>query len=357
MKALSTIVIGLAVALGSASAFGAVIWNALHVDPGTALRTWNDANGLHQSSNWTYSDWGGLEVSIGSSNHEWGAGENIRAYTSSGIAPYTGSGYTYAAVRGEVLATVPTDVGPTVPIRVQFNRVGPWPYAYLYGTGLGSGSLWLRDVTTGQTLIELQPTSAVTLPILDIPQGHQLALGVEVINDSWPAYSSFEIGARIDWAQNLARGDMQAYPVLPSGNLPAGGFGFSDQPSGSWFDPPLVSGFTYDIAPGSTFTRIAEFPSGFDPTLHVQAEGVDLGTFGSGQSLDFVSVLGHGVTQFTLDGINPLVDAQDSLGFPLKIEFSTPTASFAMVPIPEPVSLATLALGAAILATRRRKER
>ncbi|NEQ34635.1 MAG: hypothetical protein F6K04_27345, partial [Leptolyngbya sp. SIO4C5] len=64
-----------------------------------------------------------------------------------------------------------------------------------------------------------------------------------------------------------------------------------------------------------------------------------LGEFGPGDTLnfsDYAEVLGdrliegEGVRQFIITDIEPSVDSDDPRAFPLKIDFSTPTASFEM---------------------------
>ncbi|MGQ0637709.1 MAG: hypothetical protein ACT4QC_24290 [Planctomycetaceae bacterium] len=145
----------------------------------------------------------------------------------------------------------------------------------------------------------------------------------------------------------------QDNPAIPNETLPDGAFVFENVQSGLWFDPPFVDTFTYTMTSGSLFTSILDFPTGFDDTFDVSVNGSSLGTFGPGQAVDFVARLGSGVSSFTVSGISPLVDSEDSLGFPLKLAFNTPTASFVMAgslapePVPEPLSLAIWALGGA----------
>ncbi|MEX2168644.1 MAG: hypothetical protein WD851_05010 [Pirellulales bacterium] len=147
-------------------------------------------------------------------------------------------------------------------------------------------------------------------------------------------------------------------PLLPQ-VVSTGDFFFPDVPSGMWFDPPLVPGFEYIMDSDSLFTSIMEFPPGFDEPFHVSAEGLELGTFTADQSVDFVALLGHGVERFTVSGIAPAVDAEDPTAFPLRIAFSTPTASFRMVAIPEPSSmvLGAIALVLTVIVSSGRKLR
>jgi len=134
-----------------------------------------------------------------------------------------------------------------------------------------------------------------------------------------------------------------------------GVFHFENGDSGDWFDPPLAEGFRYVMTSGSLFTRIADFPLGFDSPFTITAESQNLGTFGPGESVDFVALLGYGVSEFLLSGISPAVDAEDPTALPLKLEFNTSTASFDMIPIPEPATLGLLAVGAVAMMRRRRR--
>lgn len=137
-------------------------------------------------------------------------------------------------------------------------------------------------------------------------------------------------------------GSSQETPVLPSSQSPGGEFFFTNVHSGSWVDPPLVEGFHYQMTtPGSLFTGITGFPTGFSSPFTVSAGGSVLGQFVPGQTLTFP---GGGVSSFDVTGIQPLADAADPLAFPLQLTFNTPTASFTMQgiePVPEPSTLLT----------------
>lgn len=146
-------------------------------------------------------------------------------------------------------------------------------------------------------------------------------------------------------------GATQGNPILPDITTP-GLFTFTNVPSGRWFDPPIVSGFTYTMTGGSLFSSILDFPTGFAGPFTVDVGGTILGSFGPGQSVDFSGFAGGGVSSFRVTGITPPVDAANPLAFPLQIAFTTPTASFTMqainpqqTEIPEPGTLALLLVG------------
>jgi probable HAF family extracellular repeat protein len=138
----------------------------------------------------------------------------------------------------------------------------------------------------------------------------------------------------------------QQTPLLPT-QSEGDWMNFYDVPTDRWFDPPATSGFTYQATGTSLFTSIVNFPCGVDPdnTFTVSVGDLFLGEFQAGQSLDFVQLLGQGVSQFTISGINADLDAQNPTAFPIQLGFNTPTASFGIKPIdnaasvPEPSTL------------------
>ncbi len=165
-------------------------------------------------------------------------------------------------------------------------------------------------------------------------------------------------------SQSLTPGDLiygtfgttQGNPVLP--NSGGGGFfRFFNVASGQFMDPPFATGFIYNIdanasLPGAAFTKVG-FPIGLGNNFTVTStQGVVSGIAENGQHV----FSGGGVSSFTVTGINPPVDAANGNAFPLYMEFSTPTASFSMLAIPEPAT-ATLVGVCAVMglgAVRRR---
>ena len=173
-----------------------------------------------------------------------------------------------------------------------------------------------------------------------------------------PSRSSEAWIARLD----CPLGTCQDNPILPNRIGPRV-FDFDNVPRGQWYDPPAAFGFEYTMTSDSLFTQILNFPIGIDADdlFTVTAGDTVLGEFGAGQSVDFVSLLGSGVSSFTITGIDPLVDGSDPTAFPLQLDFNTPTASFemrALASTPEPstfLGLSTIALAGGTLLRRKRK--
>jgi len=153
---------------------------------------------------------------------------------------------------------------------------------------------------------------------------------------------------------SFARGVLQSTPILP--DSPGA---FLAAPSGAWFDPPATSGFDFAMTGASLFTDILGFPTGIDAdgAFEVWVGALSLGTFNVGDGVNFVDLVGNGVSSFRITGINPAVDGGDPLAFPIQLAFDTATADFTMTPIeaiPEPASLSLLGIGAIGLLRRRR---
>jgi hypothetical protein len=113
----------------------------------------------------------------------------------------------------------------------------------------------------------------------------------------------------------------------------AGGWQFNAAPSGKYFDPAVAFGFRYTMTGPAKFTHIQDFPVGLSDAFTVStADGV-LGTFAPGQSVDFTTLAGGGVSSFTVSGITPHADADPAVGFPLQLTFDNPTADFFATPL------------------------
>ncbi|MBL1177193.1 PEP-CTERM sorting domain-containing protein [Pantanalinema sp. GBBB05] len=146
-------------------------------------------------------------------------------------------------------------------------------------------------------------------------------------------------------------GSSQDYPILPEA-IKSGEWVFWNAPSGKWFDPPITPGFRYQMLSNSLFNSLG-LPIGIDgdDLFTISVGNLVLGQFNSHQSIDFVSLLGTGVSEFTITAINPLVSAQDPAAFPVRLAFDTATADFSMTAIednsaavPEPSSILGLLL-------------
>ncbi len=159
-------------------------------------------------------------------------------------------------------------------------------------------------------------------------------------------YQAVEFGLTPVGVTGAGAGATPENPILPNVAEP-GNFEFDNVPSGGWFDPPPVEAFTYVMESDSLFTAILDFPPGFSHPFEVSADGQSLGLFTAGDSVDFVELLGDGVSEFVVSGISPLVDPADPLAFPLRLAFDTSFASFRMVSaIPEPPSALLIIMGA-----------
>ena len=178
-----------------------------------------------------------------------------------------------------------------------------------------------------------------------------------ISNLSFPKVSGYGAASVYIRAGNVERtlvvtsltrnGWSQANPVLPTPLSPVPPdqcpsivgipaifcFHFPGVPGQQWFDPPLAFGYEYVTTSDSLFTKILEFPTGFQNAFTVSTNGVPLGQYGPGQSVDFRGFSGGGVSSFRVTGIAPLVDAANPAAFPIKLEFNTQTASFAMLPL------------------------
>lgn len=178
--------------------------------------------------------------------------------------------------------------------------------------------------------------------------------------------STVASGSVTDWqlvrAGLLSDGITETSPVLPSDTIPPGTGGsvdgvyvFNNVPSGRWYDPPIANGFVYTMTSGDHFTSIQDFPTGFNNPFTVTAEGQSW-SGSPGSPVDFLALLGHGVSSFSISGISPGVDATDSSAFPLLLNFDSTTASFTMAAVPEPSTFVMLStLFATITAVRARR--
>jgi len=169
------------------------------------------------------------------------------------------------------------------------------------------------------------PGSAINGAFLD---GGQNALAENMRNSDETGRYVFEI------RNDIVPGSRQDFPVLPEPRAtPSEPFRFINVASGLWVDPPVAFGFEYEMLGDSLFTDILDFPVGFLDDFEVVVDGLSLGFFGPGEGVDFVSLLGDGVESFIVQNINPTVDPNDALAFPIQLAFDTQTADFTMTPL------------------------
>ncbi len=121
----------------------------------------------------------------------------------------------------------------------------------------------------------------------------------------------------------------ESRPLLPLVIAP-GQFRFLSVPTGVWCAPPTAPGFRYAMTSTALFTRILNFPQGFDGFFTVSVGERILGHFNHGDRLDFIALCGRGIAEFTIIGIKPAQNASDADVFPVQLEFSHPLVSFEM---------------------------
>jgi probable HAF family extracellular repeat protein len=193
-------------------------------------------------------------------------------------------------------------------------------------------------------------------------------------------------------------GSSQRNPLLPD-SFEDGWHSFNNVVSRKWFDPPTAAGFTFKIgdavANGSSggigdgcivdnspialtpnptepslFTKILGLPSGIDADelFNVLVGGKEIGKFKPNEVVDFVALLGYGVSEFSVTGIDAAIDPKNPLAFPIKLESNQDKFSFkmrAMVDdaeaVPEPSEIAGIVTSAAffagLLLKRKRKSK
>ncbi|MGB7710777.1 MAG: DUF3466 family protein, partial [Microcoleus sp.] len=184
-------------------------------------------------------------------------------------------------------------------------------------------------------------------------------------------------------------GSSQHNPLLPD-NFDRGWYRFENVASSDWVDPPAASGFTFKIGDAATsggggssggkgdgcvangspiavtpksnepslFTKILSLPSGIDADelFSVLVGGKEIGKFKPNEVVDFVALLGYGVSEFSVTGIDAVIDPKNPLAFPIKLESNQDKFSFKMRAIdgaeavPEPSEIAGIVTGAAFFA-------
>jgi hypothetical protein len=150
-------------------------------------------------------------------------------------------------------------------------------------------------------------------------------------------------------------GGTQQNPILPNareGNWQI----FRDVPGCRWYDPHTPYGFEFQALDDTLFSEILDFAIGSDNRFTVSVGDNILGEFGAGDSVDFTSLFGSGISNFKITGIDSLFGSTEETAFPIQLAFNDRIGSFKMRPIskesspqstPESTStLGLLALGA-----------
>ena len=181
------------------------------------------------------------------------------------------------------VGSVFANTGLSLPVGLAFDSAG-----YLYAANRGNGNI-VKFNTSGTPSVFVGVGSAL------------------------PKYMAFTNDFGLPLPLANTRGFSPAFPVLPT----IGTGTFLNAQSGLWFDPPLTSGYDFEMMGSSLFTQILGFPAGVDGDnqFDVWVGASMVGTFGVGQSVDFVSLLGGGVASFRISGIDPQVDSGDPQAF------------------------------------------
>ncbi|MEG3875338.1 DUF3466 family protein [Microcoleus sp. Z1_B5] len=168
-------------------------------------------------------------------------------------------------------------------------------------------------------------------------------------------------------------GSSQRNPLLPN-IIENNWYKFDNVLNRMWYDPPTAAGFTFKIGNNgasssgeiiggtipqepSLFTKILSLPSGIDADelFSVLVGGKEIGKFKPNEVVDFVALLGYGVSDFSVTGIDAAIDPKNPLAFPIKLESNQERFSFKMrameqeeiEAVPEPSEIAGIVTSAA----------
>ncbi|WP_237396529.1 hypothetical protein [Okeania sp. KiyG1] len=128
-------------------------------------------------------------------------------------------------------------------------------------------------------------------------------------------------------------GRTQQNPILPSSIDSDGWQTFSNVPGCRWYDPPIEKGFEFVATDNTLFTEILDFPVGEDDLFTVMVDDMILGEFSPGDRVDFVSLLGAGVSRFKVTDIDYFIGDTVETYFPIQLAFDKNVGSFKMRPI------------------------
>lgn len=143
----------------------------------------------------------------------------------------------------------------------------------------------------------------------------------------------------------------QSHPCLPGTDSPPWIFDGVNG-DGQWFDPAPASGYLYQTDGASNFVQVG-LPLGLEPTGDGQYQIISaLGsvTVSEGTFYSFTAP----VDSFSILDIDPPVDGDDPLAFPVFLQFDANRVSFTITPIPEPSGLCLFALALLAAGCRHR---
>lgn len=111
-------------------------------------------------------------------------------------------------------------------------------------------------------------------------------------------------------------GRSQEKPIFPDTIDNEGWQTFNNVPGCRWYDPPIAKTFEFVATDNTLFTEILDFPTGEDNLFTVVVEDMVLGEYSPGDRVDFVSLLGRGISNFKITDIDYLVGSTEETYFP-----------------------------------------
>ncbi len=280
-------------------------------------------------------------IGLSATQSVWQSGANFHTAASLEITA-TGLGYeggqcTVSQIFDFDVTDQTETVRLTFPFLVASNGYVEWEFTgRINGQNYGGGSLAV-------------PTSIVYEMALGPGQYQLRAYGL-VANPYNTAGLYFVNYSNIISFTNLViePGASQSNPVVPRGSHTHGApvpQVFEWSPRHVYNDPPAANEFSFQILTNSLFEGVAvitnslfrgidAFPTGFNNSFEVLAEGESLGSFTTNESVSFTDLLGHGVSSFRVRNITPVVDGSSPTAFPIMLDFTTELASFVMIPNP-----------------------
>ncbi len=125
-------------------------------------------------------------------------------------------------------------------------------------------------------------------------------------------------------------GRSQQNPLFPDSIDNEGWQTFNNVPGCRWYDPPIANTFEFVATDNTLFTEILDFPRGEDNLFTVVVDDMILGEYSPGDRVDFVSLLGRGISNFKITDIDYLVGSTEETYFPIQLAFDKNVGSFKM---------------------------